>query len=140
MRPYDWRSEHILTSEQGPKMNDLLRIRLPPPSIYADRIHLFVRKNFTSNEYQLNPFIIASKGRFQPAPYPNYVFFCTLRLDTLRLSSRMLRILGRLNELYIIRSQPWNNDSEQHDDHIPFPFDNPPDIVRSIPRRSVTRS
>jgi hypothetical protein len=33
----------------------------------------------------------------------------------LGLSMRMLRILGRLNELHIIRSQTWNNDSEQHD-------------------------
>jgi len=108
----------MLTSEPGPQINHLGHIRLPPPNIYADIIHLSYHKNFsyfTSNGYQPKPFLIASKRRFQPALDPRYEFFCTLRLDTLRLSSRILRILGRLNELYIIRSQPWNNDSEQHD-------------------------
>jgi hypothetical protein len=115
LRPYDSRSEQILTSEQGRQIYNLWHIRLPPPKIYADIIHLSMRKNFTSNEYQPKAFVIASKGRFQSAPYPSYVLFCTLRLDTLRLSMRMLRILGRLNELYIIRSQPLSDDSEQHD-------------------------
>jgi hypothetical protein len=136
VRPYESGNEQILTSEQGPQIHHLWHIRLPPPDLYADIIHLSYQRRFTGDGYQHKPFLIASKRRFQPALDPSYKFLCTLRLDKFGYGTRILRILGRLNELYIIRSQTLSNESERHTDYqILFSSE-----IRSLPRLGATRS
>jgi hypothetical protein len=114
-------------------VTQLWRTRLPPAKPFGDILHIYMKRDYWSNEGQLESWLVASKQEL-PAVLNEHI--CTLRLDELGIGVRMLRILGRLNELFVIDSRPQRNDTEPHVSQIHISAE----TIRSTPLRRSTRS